>query len=224
MKTRVLWCVCAAFVLSGVVAALAADVGDPVYPIDMNGKIRAEVVYENVQRDVEITSGPAEGDGKVEADAYYLRIHTDVGKYAYLDFDLGGVDPKGGDLGFYGGVGLRATVYDGDVLRLGAFAQLHYAPGIETEDDAEYDWLDGDAGILAAAKLKLDKELTVLPYAGPVFSIVRLDGDDDFEAEEDNPVGAAIGLALGLPGQNGLRFEARIFDEVSFSVAASIAF
>lgn len=224
MKTRVLLCGFAAVVVTGFVPAFAADIGDPVFPMDMNGKIRAEVVYENLQRDLEVTSGPAEGEGELEADAYYLRIHTDVGQYAYLDFDLGGIDPQGGDLGFYGGVGLRAMVYDGDVLRLGAFAQLHYAPGIEGEGEAEYDWLDGDAGFLAAAKIKLDRGLTVMPYAGPVFSIVRLDGDDDFEAEEDNPVGAAIGLALGLPGQNGIRFEAKVFDQVSFSVGASIAF
>jgi hypothetical protein len=222
MKTRVLLCAGAAFVLSGFAPAFAADAGDPVYPLDMNEKIRAEVVYENVQRDVEFPSG--EGEGEVEADAYYLRIHTDVGRYAYLDFDLGGLDPQAGNVAFYGGVGLRAMVYDGDVLRLGAFGQLHYAPNIEGEGDAEFDWLDGDAGFLVAAKLKLEKELTIIPYAGPVFSFVRLDGDRDVEAEESNPIGGAVGLSLGLPGGNGLRVEARIFDQVSFSVGASIAF
>ena len=68
-----------------------------------------------------------------------------------------------------------------------------------------------------------------------MLSIVRLDGDIDdaddvadidgsFDATEENPVGIALGVALLLPGQNGVRIETRYFDQFSVSVAGAVAF
>jgi hypothetical protein len=63
-----------------------------------------------------------------------------------------------------------------------------------------------------------------MPYVGPVLSILRLDGDQDFDAREDNVLGAAAGIGLALPGNNSIRLEARYFDRFSVSAALGIAF
>lgn len=203
--------------------AVAFDLGDPVFPMDMDDKARASLVYESLERDLDGDSGAA---ATLEADIYLLRIHTDLGEYAYLDFDVGAIDPDGGDLSFYGGVGLRYLAYDGKDWRLSSVAQIHYAPDADA-GDSDFDLIDGDLALLLSRKINIDEQLQVMPYAGPVLSLVRVDGDtggDDFDADEDNLLGAAAGISLLMPGGNGLRIEARIFDEVSVSAAATMAF
>ncbi|HMO51118.1 MAG TPA: hypothetical protein PKA21_08340 [Kiritimatiellia bacterium] len=196
-------------------AAQAADAGDPVFPVDMERKARAELMYENRRRDLD--------NGETfKADAYTLRIHTDVGQYAYLDFDVGGISPQGGDLEFYGGIGLRYLAYDAETFRISPFAQVHYAPGLKTRTARDFDLVEFDAGILVAGKWRLDDQLTLIPYIGPMVSILRF--SSDLDAREDNPVGGVAGLSLLMPGQNTFRFEMQVFDGVSFSVAAGIAF
>jgi hypothetical protein len=218
-----------ALALSGT-AASAAYLGDALFPQDMNDKARAEIVYENLQRGLDIDSGVSLASDEIEADLYMVRIRTDLGPSGYLDFDLGGFDPSGGDVAFYGGVGLRYLAYDAPVWRLSTVAQIHYAPNVSAGDE-EHDFLDGDLALLLAGKMTIDKQLTIMPYVGPVVSIVRLDGDaetegdtEDFDAEEDSLVGVAVGIALELPGQHGLRVEGQFFDEASISAAASFAF
>lgn len=226
---RSLHCMLSALALSSSVA-VAADLGDAVFPLDLDGKARAEIVYENLQRGLDIDSGAVAGTDEIEADLYLLRLHSDLGQAGTLDFDLGGFDPSGGDLAFYGGVGLRYLAYDSAAWRLSTVAQIHYAPNVSGGDE-EYDFLDADLALLASGKIAVDSQLTVMPYVGPVLSIVRLDGDaetaggsESFEAEEDSLPGIAAGLALQLPGDNGLRLEARYFDKVSVSAAASFVF
>ena len=194
----------------------AADIGDPVFPVDLGDKARAELVYENLNRDLD-------NGAELEADVYMLRIHTDVGQYAYLDFDLGGFDPSGGDLAFYGGVGLRYMAYDSEKARISPFAQIHFAPGVETDADEEFDFIDGDLGLTLAYKLKVDDQLTVTPYIGPVLSIIRVDSDVG-DLEEDNIFGGVAGISLNMPGQNTFRVEARVVDGTSISAAAGIVF
>ena len=195
--------------------ALAADAGDPIFPIDMNNKARAEFLYENRQR--ELDNGL-----KLKADVFALRLHTDVGQYAYLDFDVGMISQSGGDDEFYGGIGLRYLAYDSATWRVSPFAQVHYAPGYRI-GLAKYDYLiDADAGLTLAYKWKPNEQLTVIPYAGPILSIIRLSGDDD--AREDQVFGGVVGISLHMPGQNSFRFEAQFFDKVSISAAAGIAF
>lgn len=195
----------------------AADAGDPVFPVDMNRKARAELIYESRERDLD--------NGIVfDADAYTLRLHTDVGPYAYLDFDLGAISPAGGDAAFYGGVGLRYLAYDSGTCRLMPFVQGHYASDVEL-DSAEYkDLIDIDAGLLLSGTLVLGDQLAIMPYAGPAFSAVRLSGDGNEDAEEDTPVGVIAGVGFKMPGANTFRFEAQYFDHFSFSLAAGIAF
>lgn len=197
--------------------AYGADAGDIVFPVDLERKARAELVYESRERDLDAV-------GSFEADVFMLRIHSDVGSFASLDFDLGAISPTGGDAEFYGGAGLRFLAYDSEKFRLIPFAQGHYSAGVE-EDGVKYDDLiDFDGGLLLAGKLELDTSLLLMPYAGPAFSLMRLSGDGGADADADTPVGAVAGLGLVMPGQNTFRFEAQYFDNFSFSIAAGIAF
>lgn len=193
----------------------AADSGDPVLPVDLAGKARAEIIYE--ARDRELDDG-----GTFEADVFTLRAHTEVGEYAYLDFDLGGINPSGGDLEFYGGLGLRYIAYEGVAFRLSPFVQFHYAPALEVDGVKYDDLFDVDAGLLLAGKWRIDDQLSIMPYAGPVVSLVRLNGDND--ASEDQSFVAVAGISLLMPGHNTFRVEAQLTGNPGFSVAAGIAF
>lgn len=209
----------ALFVLTAMLAvastSLASDAGDPVFPLDLGYKSRAEIIYQFRDR------GLDQGDA-FEADLYTLRLHSDVGEYATLDFDLGGIQAEGGDLEFRGGVGLRHLAYDSERLRIAALAQIHYTPGLQSGDVDFDDLIEVNAGIHLALKLALDDQLTMMPYAGPAVSILRFSGDAD--RDEDQTVGAVAGLSFLLPGNNTFRFEAQIFDEAGFAIAAGIAF
>lgn len=203
--------------------ARAADIGATTLPKDHFNKAHAEVIYESVDRDLDNNSS-------LEADALYLRLHTAVGQTATLDFDIGGLDAQDADATIYGGLGLRYLVYDAPAWRIGAHLQVHYAPDIET-DLEKSDLLEVDGGVSLLGRIRLAEDLLLIPYIGPVFSIVRIDGDaevngdkESFDAEEDSPIGLAAGLALQLPEGNTLRIEARAFDGISFSAAAGIAF
>jgi hypothetical protein len=213
MKTRALVGLLALTLMGGV--ARAGDAGDPVFPLDLGYQARAEIVYQ--LRDRELDNGDA-----FEADLYTLRLHSDVGEFATLDFDLGGVHADDGDLEFRGGVGLRHLAYDGERMRIAARAQIHYTPGLQLGTVDYDDLIEVEAGISLAAKIRLDDQLTVMPYAGPAVSILRFSGDED--RDEDQTVGAVAGLSFLLPGNNTFRFEAQIFDAVGFAFAAGIAF
>jgi len=205
-----------AMMVTGGISAYAADAGDLIFPADIeNYKARAEFVYEHRERELDVGTD-------LSLDAYYLRIHTDLGKTAYLDFDLGGIEPDGGDLEFYGGIGLRFMAYDSELWRVGPFAQVHYAPSFTVEEVEYDDAIDADGGLLVTRKIKLNDQLTLLPYAGPILSIIRLNGDVD--ADEDQTFGAVTGLSLQMPGQNTFRVEAQFYDDVSISVAAGMIF
>jgi len=193
----------------------AADAGDPVFPIDLNNKARAELLYENRQR--ELDNGL-----KLKADVFLLRMHTDVGQHAYLDFDVGMIGPQGGDYEFYGGIGLRFLAYDSAEWRISPYAQIHYAPSLEVKSVEYDDLIDADAGLLVAYKWKPNDQLTVMPYAGPALSIIRLSGDVD--ADEDQLFGFVTGVSLQMPGLNSFRIEAQFFDQVSISASAGISF
>jgi hypothetical protein len=61
-----------------------------------------------------------------------------------------------------------------------------------------------------------------MPYVGPALSVIQLSGDND--AGEDNIFGGVAGISLLMPSQNSLRVEAQVFDQVSFSIAAGLAY
>ena len=221
MKCLTALTVCTVLSLPGL--ALASDVGATTLPKDHFNKAHAEIIYESVDRDLDRGSS-------LEADALYLRLHTAVGQTATLDFDLGGLDVQDADAALYGGVGLRYLVYDAPAWRIGAHLQVHYAPDIES-DLEKSDLLEVDGGVSLLGRIRLAEDLVLMPYIGPVFSIVRIDrgaetddGRESFDLEEDSPIGVAAGLALQLPEGNTLRIEARAFDGISFSAAAGIAF
>jgi len=235
MKKLVAFCV-AGVVMAGL-AAQANDAGDLVFPADYPSyKVRAELMYENLQRDIQVTS-PSRVKESLSADVFAIRLHTDIGRVARLDFDLGAMSAGSGSHKLLGGVGLRFLAFEHEAWRGGAFGQVRYSPDLTDRLDlgagnerVRYDLVEADAGFLVAYRLRLADQFNVVPYAGPVLSIVRLSGDvreadgGRFRAEEDQILGVAVGLGLEFQGMNGLRFEARYFDDISVSVAASFVF
>lgn len=228
MKTRhVLSLVSSLAVLSLPCLSRAADVGDPVFPDDLKGKARAELIYQNFQRELDVDVENFDGEADLEADVFMLRLHSDVGQFATLDFDIGGLD-AGEDYTLYAGVGLRYLAYDSQDWRISTFLQGHYAPDA-SDEGVEFDLIDADFGALISRKIVIDDQLTLMPYAGPALSIIRVDGDFNdvdlsFDAEEDSIIGLIAGLSIQMRGMNGIRLEAQLYDEVSISAAASIAF
>ena len=212
--------------------SLAADSGDAIFPIDLKDQNRIEVIYENIDREINVTSGP-DGTGTFDADTLYIRFHTPVGTAASFDIDLGGLNPKGGDLDWYAGAGIRYLAFDTEALRVAIFAQGHYSPvqadehGLKTK----YDYFEGEGGVLFNGKIEFQEQLTFMPYIGPVLSMVSLDGDvsddtgkADFDAEEESMFGLAAGVTLKMEENHSVRVETRYFDSWNFSVAAGVAF
>ncbi len=221
--------------LIGAAIGARADVGDPIFPCDMNDKSRAEFVYDHMNRKTDLTIGDQPStEQKINADIFMLRIHTDVGKKAYLDFDVGGIEPTGSDFGFYGGIGVRLLAYDSEMWRLSAEAQGHYAPSLSGKVggvDSDYHIWNADAALLLSAKLPVEDQFRCLPYVGPVLSIMRLDGktntgsDENVSADEKSVIGGVAGVCLQLPGANDIRLEGRYFgSSAEVSVAVGIAF
>ena len=221
------------------VGATANDAGDLVFPSDYPYRARAELLYENVQRGLEVTSESPGVKADLKADVFAVRLQTEVGPYARLDFDVGAMSAGSGSHKLMGGVGLRYLALTRDPWRAGAFGQVRYAPGLSDRLDlgergaarVKYDLVEADAGFLVAYRLSLGPDFAIVPYAGPVVSILRLSGDEStgegrerFRAEEDRLFGGVLGLGLEFQGGNGLRFEGRYFDDLSVSVAASLVF
>lgn len=220
--------------MAGAVITRAADVGDPVFPLDLQDKARAEVIYEHLNRktDLDVGTNPTK-EQKVQGDIFMARIHTDVGSTANLDFDLGGIGPSGSDFGFYVGLGIRMLVIDQDSWRLSAVAQGHYAPSLSGEVggiQSDYHIWNADAELLLSGKIPLVGQVTVVPYIGPGVSIQRLDGEsttgskEDISAQEKQVFGGVAGVSLNLDGGHTIRFEGRLFGSAEMSVAAGIAF
>lgn len=225
----------AGLLLAGL-SAHANDAGDLVFPADYPHKVRAELLYENLQRGIKVTA-PDRLDVDLDADVFAVRLHTDIGRVARMDFDVGAMSAGSGSHKLMGGVGLRFLAFEHEAWRGGAFGQVRYAPDLNDTVDlgagrtrVEYDLVEADAGFLVAYRLRIADQFNVSPYAGPVVSIVRLSGDardaegGRFKADEDQLLGAALGVGLEFMGGNGLRFETRYFDDISVSVAASFVF
>lgn len=221
-------------ILGGAAGACAADAGDPVFPKDLGNKARIEFVYDFLSResDVDVGANPTREE-KLEADIFLLRIHTDVEKSAFLDFDIGAMEPRGGDFGFYGGLGLRLLVLDQPSWRISAEGQGHYAPDLSGEVggvESEFDFWNADAALLLSGKFGVQDQLRIMPYLGPMLGVQRLDGEsttgseEDVSAEEKDILGGVAGLSLLLPGNNSIRLEGRYFGNFEGSVAAGIAF
>ena len=222
------------------IVARASDAGDLVFPADYADRIRWEVGYESLHRDIQITSESPEVQTGLDADVFVLRLQTGIVPNARLDFELGVMDPNTGNYSGLGGVGLRYLAFDHGPWRAGMFGQIRYVadvdipqalPGADTAE-ANCDWVEANVGALASYRFRLADQFALIPYAGPLFSLLRLTGDvqdaggedSDFRAKENRFFGAAIGLGLEALGVNGIRAEMQIFDDVSFSVAAAFVY
>ncbi len=238
MKRFLIAAALAAFATSP--AARAGDSGDLVFPADHAQRARTELVYEHTHRNISIDSETPGRNSSAKADAVLLRIQTRLIPDARLDFDVGALGPSGGSYDFVGGVGLRYQAFDHGPWRVGAFGQVRYAPNVSsriTLNDVgnvrvDHDWLEADVGLLTAYRYRIADHTALVPYAGPVFSILRMSGDIDgstrdgarFQAEERWMLGIAAGLGLEFHGVNGIRLEMRVLDHFNFSVGAAMTF
>lgn len=220
--------------------ARASDAGDLVFPSDYTDRTRWEVGYESLHRDIQITSESPEVQTGLDADVFALRLQTGIVPNARLDFEVGGMDPNTGEYSLLGGVGLRYMAFDHGPWRVGMFGQIRYVANVETPQDlpgvgtvdANYNWVEANVGALASYRFRVADQFALVPYAGPLFSLLRLTGDlqdsgredPDFRAKENQFIGAAFGLGLEALGVNGIRAEMQIFDGVSFSVAAAFVY
>lgn len=239
MKRNIGWMGIALFLGSGL-CGYGNDAGDLVYPGDYPHKARAELYYENIQRDIRITSESPTLTQDWDADVYALRLQTEVGPGTRMDFDIGAIGANGGSEQLMGGIGLRYLAFDEGPWRGGAFGQVRYAPDLKgrvdlrgrPDTEVKYDLVEADAGVLVSYRLRVADQFTMAPYAGPVLSIVRLSGDTvkqegaktRFKAEEDQVLGAVLGVGLEFQDGNSLRFETRYLGDFSVSVAAAIVF
>ena len=221
-------------------ASWAFDSGDLVFPIDFTDRVRWEAGYENLQRDLHITSESPRLDSSINADVYSVRLQTGMVPNARLDFQVGGVDTGAGDITLMGGAGLRYLAFDHGPWRVGAFAQAFLLPDAQDRQDlagakdvkVTFDWIEVDAGALASYRFRLADQFALVPYAGPLLSLMRMSGElegsdrdgQDYDAKENQFLGAALGLCLEAQGVNGIRFELRMFDDVSVSIAAAFVF
>lgn len=221
-------------------AARAHDAGDLVFPMDYNGLARLEVRYENLQRGLRITSESPQQDSDLNADVFALALHSSIIPNARLDFEVGALDAGSGSYAPLLGAGVRFVAFDHGPWRIGTFGQLVFLSNVEQQQDladvgdvdVEHNWIEASAGALASYRFRLADHFALVPYAGPMISLLRLDGEikeserdgQDFKAKEDQFFGAAAGLALETLGMNGIRFEIQLFDDISASVAAAYAF
>ncbi len=231
-----------AMVMAASTSLQAGDAGDIIFSQDHPRKMRAEVIYERTDRELDITSEPARIRADLDADAYILRLQTEISRTARLDFDIGAMSAGSGSHRVVGGVGLRFLAFEHEGWRGGTFAQIRYSPDLgdrfELVDDertrVKFDLIEGDAGFLVSYRFAVADQFHIAPYAGPIGSIVRLSGDtrseDDgdeerrFRARQRQPVGLVAGVGLQFTDLNSLRVETRYFGDFSFSVAAAFVF
>ena len=218
----------------------AGDLGDLVFPSDFTQQRRAELIYENLHRNLTLTSENPERHSAIRGDALLVRYHLPIHHDASLSVDLGAQDSNNGDFDLIGGIGARYLAYDRARLRVGTFGQLRYAPKISSRltladigrAEVEHDFLEAEVGALASFRFRVADYAAIVPYAGPFLSILRLSGevqdtdrpDDDFRAKERWLVGLAAGVSFEFHGVNGIRFEMRMLDNLNLSVAAAMVF
>ena len=235
------WLLLAALIGCGSpLATRANDAGDLVFPTDFTDYTRWEVRYENIHRDIEITSETPRADDRLNADVLALKANLGWIPNVRLDLELGAMQTDGGSPGLLGGAGLRYLAFDHGPWRVGGFGQVQYVANVsDSQDlagvgrvDVEYNLLEVDIGALASYRFRVADQFALVPYAGPLVSIMRMSGDiqestrdgESFEAKENQFFGAAAGLSLESQGVNGIRLEMRVFDAVSISLAAAYVF
>ena len=221
-------------------AAQANDAGDLVFPSDFTDYTRWEVRYENLHRDIQITSESPRADDRLNADVLALKVSANWIPNVRLDFEVGGMQTDSGSPGLLGGAGLRYLAFDHGPWRVGAFGQLQYVANVSDNYDlvdvgsvdVEYNLLEVGIGALASYRFRVADQFAVVPYAGPLVSLMRMSGDiqestrsgEDYEAKENQFFGAALGVSMESQGVNGIRLEMRVFDAVSISIAAAYVF
>ncbi len=221
-------------------ASHANDAGDLVFPTDFTDYVRWEVRYENLHRDIKVTSESPRADDRLNADVLALKANLGWIPNVRLDFEVGGMQTDSGSPALLGGAGLRYLAFDHGPWRVGGFGQLQYVANLSDKQDlvgvgnvdVDYNLLGVDIGALASYRFRVADQFAVVPYAGPLLSLMRMSGDiqesarsgESYEAKESQFFGAAVGVSLESEGVNGIRLEMRLFDAVSISLAAAYVF
>ena len=165
--------------------ASANDAGDLVFPSDFTDYTRWEVRYENLHRDIQITSESPRADDRLNADVLALKVSANWIPNVRLDFEVGGMQTDSGSPGLLGGAGLRYLAFDHGPWRVGAFGQLQYVANVSDNYDlvdvgsvdVEYNLLEVGIGALASYRFRVADQFAVVPYAGPLVSLMRMSGD-----------------------------------------------
>ncbi len=219
--------------------AWANDAGDLIFSGDHPRRARVELLYENVERRIDITSENPDLRRTFDADVFALRIQSAVTPTARLDFDIGAMSAGGGNNQLMGGVGLRFLAFEEGAWRGGTFAQVRYTEDLRDRfdlrdaenQDARFDLVEGDAGFLISYHFPVAGQFHITPYGGPVASVLRLSGRtgegetrERFRARQDQILGVVAGVGFQFADATGLRIEFRYFDEFSVSAAAALTF
>ena len=210
--------------------AYAADIGAPITKADVNGVVRAELIYEKYDRKVEFpaTSFTAVGNfipggsatftvdpdtGKQEEKRVILRLLVPVSDNMIIHGDIGSTDSKDseGSVPLLG-LGLKYVGYNKNDTRIGFFIQGHYITEIEyeTQDiDPTYGpgtisqketYYEISTGLNVAKAFLLDDKTKLVPYVGAMISI--LNGKEDYTACYGCGSG---GPALNITGSGDLK-------------------
>jgi hypothetical protein len=179
--------------------AYTADIGTPITKADVNGVVRAELIYEEYDRKVEFSKidstavGPGgtaaftvDGEtGKQEESRVMLRLLVPVSDKVCLHGDIGmtnSKDSKGSTPLF--GAGLKYTGYNKNDTKIGLFVQGHYISTIEYKsqyidatlgagtDTQKETYYEVSTGLTVAKSLALDEQTPLIPYAGAMISFL----------------------------------------------------
>jgi len=207
--------------------AYAADIGAPITKADVNGVVRAELIYEKYDRKVEFSKvdftavGPGgtasftvDGDtGKQEEDRIMLRLIVPVSDKMSFHGDIGTIDSKDseGAVPLFG-AGLKYVGYNKNDTKIGLFVQGHYiseieykaqdidailGPGTYTQKESYYEI---STGLTVAKVLLLDEQTNLIPYAGAMISF--LNGKEDFKFQY--PSSGVVITGKGDLNDNGI--------------------
>ena len=235
-------------VLAAIIAACftpaiahAGDSGDWITPADHSQRSRAEIIYEHANRKITIDSISPSQHSRFEADSFLARLQYALTPDARMDGLVGFFRPSDGDLTPFLGIGLRYNAIDVNPWRLSAYGQLRQS--LETRADVSlhdsprpvpvrYSFTEFELGLLASRRHRIADHAAIIPYAGPMFSILRLSGkrrddrpgSDRFSADERMMLGAVAGVGLEFYGQHSMRVEFRILDSFNFSAGMAWTF
>lgn len=215
----------AVLLLALVFQVQAGTIGDPTETLGP-GRFSLGVELDFTERDLEVegTTGVREFESRryMAKGAIGLLDGLDLFlKVGLADAGNGGFN---GDLGLGGGGGIRLNLFPRDVVTLGLLLQFLT---FTSENSEEVEWREWDLAF--GASYRGIKGFT--PYGGLLISMVDGDLEERVggqlfrrDLEEDETVGAFLGMSISLRDRIDIGLEARFFHESSISAFVSYRF